>query len=136
MGFICESSKDFRVYIPTKRKVVVSLDVIIGETRGYEGEISNTNEIDLLLDCQIDPFVDQAPAHANIRTTENDDETKTEGDDQVNPHAGDEFLITDAQTDYILYNKANTKIEVDEQHTPNTEGNETRMTGREHIENK
>jgi hypothetical protein len=54
----------------------------------------------------------------------------------VNPHAGDEFLITDAQTDYILYNKANTKIEVDEQHTPNTEGNETRMTGREHIENK
>jgi hypothetical protein len=59
VGFICESSKDFRVYIPTKRKVVVSLDVIIGETRGYEGEISNTNEIDLLLDCQIDPFVER-----------------------------------------------------------------------------
>ena len=76
--------------------------------------MSNPNEIDLLIDSQIDPFVDQEPAHANIRTTENEDETMTEGDDQVNPHAGHEFPIPDAQTDYIIPNRANTAIEVDE----------------------
>ena len=65
-------------------------------------------------ESQIDPFVDQEPAHANIRTTENEDETMTEGDDQVNPHAGYEFPIPDAQTDYIIPNRANTAIEVDE----------------------
>ena len=76
--------------------------------------MSNPNEIDLLIDSQIDPFVDQETAHANIRTTENEDETMTEGDDQVNPLAGHEFPIPGAQTDYIIPNRANTAIEVDE----------------------
>ncbi len=137
MGF-CESSKAYRVYIPTQRKVVVSLDVIIDELRGYEGEIPFPNAIDLLIDSQIqiDPLIDQTiePARANIRTTENEDEIMTEGDDQVNPLAAEEPPIPDAQTDYISPGGAITTVEVDEQRTPTTEGNEDETTGRERME--
>ena len=54
-----ESSKAYRIYIPTQRKVITSLDVIIDETRGYEGEIPNPNASDSPIDPQFDPFVDQ-----------------------------------------------------------------------------
>lgn len=137
VGF-CESSKAYRVYIPTQRKVVVSLDVIIDETRGYEGEIPYPNAIDLIIDSQIqiDPFIDQTiePARANIRTTENEGEIMTEGDGQLNPYAAEALPIPDVQTDYILPGGANTTIDVDDQHTPTTEGNEDETTGREHME--
>jgi hypothetical protein len=70
VGF-CESSKAYRVYIPTQRKVVVSLDVIIDETRRYGGEIPYPNAFDLLIDSQIqiDPFIDQTIEL--VRATEN-----------------------------------------------------------------
>jgi hypothetical protein len=69
-----------------------------------------------------------------IRTTENADEIMTKGDGQVNPHAAEELPIPDAQTNYILHGGANTTIEVDEQRTPTTEGNEDETTGRERME--
>ncbi len=54
VGF-CETSKAYRI----SRKVVVSFDVIIDETRGYEGEIPNPNADNSLMDSQSDPFIDQ-----------------------------------------------------------------------------
>jgi hypothetical protein len=133
VGF-CESSKAYRVYIPTQRKVLVSLDVIIDETRGYEGGIPYPNATDSLIDSQIqiDPFIDQTvePARVNI----NEDEITTEGDGQVNSHAAEEVPIPDAQTDYILPGGANTTIDVDEQQAPSTKGNEEETTEREHME--
>jgi hypothetical protein len=81
-------------------RLVVRLDVILDETREYEGEIPNPNAIDSLIDAQIqiDTFVDQTiePAHAYNRTTEYEDETMTKGDDHVNPNAADDFPILDA----------------------------------------
>ncbi len=106
--------------------------------RGYEGEIPYPNAIELLIDSQIqiDPFIDQTiePDRANIRTTENEDEIMTDGDDQVNPHVAEELPIPVAQTDYIPPGGAITTIEVDEQRTPTTKGNEDETTGRERME--
>lgn len=45
VGF-CENTKAYRVYVPTQRKVIISRDVIIDETTGYQGEtVDNTKTI-------------------------------------------------------------------------------------------
>ena len=132
----CEHSKAYRIYTPAQRKVAVSLDKIIDETRGYEGEISNLNAIDSPLDSQSDPFIDETTetTHTNSRKMDNNgDENNTERDDQVNKPIVDEFPIADDQTYYNLPDEANTPLEIEE-HTPTTERNENNVTGGEQME--
>jgi hypothetical protein len=56
VGF-CEFTKAYRIYIPTLRKVVTSRDVIIDETKGYNGDIPSAHT-EPVLESQLDPFVE------------------------------------------------------------------------------
>jgi hypothetical protein len=56
VGF-CEFTKAYRIYIPTLRKVVTSRDVIIDETKGYDGDISNPHA-EPILESEFDPFME------------------------------------------------------------------------------
>lgn len=88
VGF-CESTKAYRVYIPSQRKVIVSLDVIIDETKGCDVLNSDHVPDDPVTNSLFDPFIHQTTTATTetprTAAAENNEEESVGGDNEVLP---------------------------------------------------
>lgn len=83
--------------------MIVSLDVIIDETRGYDGIIPDTQPENSVINSLSDPFIfrNLATETPNVAGIEDNGDDLSRGDDQVESIAMDDrdvFLVTESRT--------------------------------------